>query len=161
MPEPQIIDTTVIQVKSTTKDGYGNLIVTPIEGDDIKVSEKRSHLFDIFQQGATVKLLWAEYMHKKYVARAELGEASQASAEELVAPLKKEPRPMLSTDDTKIRSMAIAYAKDLVVAKIIELKDMAVYANRFIDYILNVKKEVQPAKSKLVEEAKKIGGKEG
>ncbi len=72
MPEPAIIDTSVITVKSTTKNTYGDLIVTPTEGEDIKVGVKREQYFDVFQQGRAVKLFWAEYMHKKYVAKAEL-----------------------------------------------------------------------------------------
>ncbi len=72
MPEPVIINATVIQVKSTTKDTYGNLIVTPEVGEDIKIGVKRENLFEVFQEGRAVKLYWAEYMHKKYVARAEL-----------------------------------------------------------------------------------------
>lgn len=70
--EPAIIDTSIISVKSSTKDNYNNLIVTPESGEPIKISEKRRGLFDIFQEGASIKLFWAEYMHKKYVARAEL-----------------------------------------------------------------------------------------
>jgi len=72
MAEPAIIDTTIIQVKSTTKNTYGDLIVTPTVGEDIKIGNKRSNLFDVFQEDRAVKLYWAEYMHKKYVARAEL-----------------------------------------------------------------------------------------
>ncbi len=71
-PEPAIIDTTVIQVKSTTKNTYGDLIVTPTVGEDVKIGNKRSNLFDVFQEGRAVKLYWAEYMHKKYVSKAEL-----------------------------------------------------------------------------------------
>ena len=71
-PEPTIIDTSVIQVKSTTLDSYGNLIVTPEVGEDVRIGAKRNSLFDIFQQDRAVKLYWAEYQHRKYVARAEL-----------------------------------------------------------------------------------------
>ena len=71
-PEPAIIDSTTIQVKCTTKDNFGNLIVTPTDGDDVKISEKRKQLFDFFQQGNVVKLYWAEYMQKRYVAKAEV-----------------------------------------------------------------------------------------
>jgi len=43
MPEPVIIDTSVIQVKSASKDTYGNLSVTTMVGDVHKIGEKRSH----------------------------------------------------------------------------------------------------------------------
>ena len=135
-PEPAIIDTTVIQVKSTTQDSYGNLIVTPVEGEDVKVSEKRKQLFDVFQPGNMVKLYWAEYMHKKYVARAEREEQG-------VSPVVKEAIKLgakVITDDPKLRSMSISYSKDLVVAGKIELTEIGKYANMFLNYILNIKK---------------------
>ena len=44
-----------------------------------------------------------------------------------------------STDDTRLRSMAISYSKDLAVAGKIELKDVTKYANKFLNYILNIK----------------------
>jgi len=86
MPEPQIIDTSVITVKSTTKDQYGNLIVSPIEGADFKIASKRNNLFEVFQQGRAVKLFWAEYQHHKYVANAEFFDG-KPPAEKQVAPI--------------------------------------------------------------------------
>jgi hypothetical protein len=59
-------------------------------------------------------------------------------------------------DDSKVRSMAVSYAKDLAVAGKIELKELSTYANKFVDYILN--KEVTP--NRLVEAAKKMGATE-
>jgi len=76
MPEPQIIETSIITVKSTTKNQYGDLIVTTTHGNDIKIGEKRNQLFDLFQPGQVVKLLWAEYQQRKYVSRAELAEGN-------------------------------------------------------------------------------------
>ena len=40
-----------------------------------------------------------------------------------------------NSDDIKLRSMAIAYAKDLVVGGKIELKDITGYADTFVEYI--------------------------
>ena len=49
----------------------------------------------------------------------------------------------IPTGDEKVRSMSIAYAKDLVVAGKIELKDIKACADRFVAYILNIdRKEV-------------------
>ena len=42
-----------------------------------------------------------------------------------------------SSGDTRLRSMAVAYAKDLVVAGIIPLEDMGKRANWFLKYILS------------------------
>jgi len=101
MPEPAIIETSVIKVKSTTKNNYGDLIVTPESGEPVKIAAKRDSLFDLFQNGAVVKLLWAEYMHKKYVARAELGtEPPPNAVEPKTSPPKQESRynPQESTE---------------------------------------------------------------
>jgi len=46
-----------------------------------------------------------------------------------------------STDDPKIRSMCVSYAKDLAVAGKIELKDIPKYADSFLNYILNIKRK--------------------
>ena len=43
------------------------------------------------------------------------------------------------TDDTRLRSMAVSYSKDLAVAGKIELKEIAKYADKFLNYILHIK----------------------
>jgi hypothetical protein len=43
--------------------------------------------------------------------------------------------------DKRDRSMAVSYAKDLACVGKIELADIAKYANKFLDYILERKKE--------------------
>ena len=44
-------------------------------------------------------------------------------------------KPALSQDETRIRSMALSYAKDLAVAKLIGTEDMKRWASEFIKYI--------------------------
>ena len=45
------------------------------------------------------------------------------------------------TSDARIRSMALAYSKDLVSAGKVELSDILKIANRFVDYILDIKRK--------------------
>ncbi len=141
MPEPAIIDTTVIQVKSTTKDTYGNLIVTPEVGEDFKIAAKREFLFEVFQEGRAVKLGWAEYMHRKYIARAELFDGKPPT-EKQVEPItagveiKQIQQTIKATiADNKNRSFALAYAKDLAVAGKIEINKIGEYARIFEKYL--------------------------
>ncbi len=70
--KPEIIKETIIIVDKTHNDDYGNLIVTDKEGKETKVSNKREHLFNLFQPGVVVRLSWAEYMKKQYVSDAQL-----------------------------------------------------------------------------------------
>lgn len=166
MPEPVIIDTTVIQVKSTAKDSYGNLVVTPTEGKDIKLSEKRNALFDIFQQGRTVKLFWAEYMHKKYVSRAELFNGkppAEKQVEELTARVGAEPLPKApehkSSPETgmwwgQLGEMLRCGDIDKTTA---EGKHYRKTYYTEMNRVLGITfKEVQPAKKTLLSEAKKL-----
>jgi len=44
-----------------------------------------------------------------------------------------------STDDTKLRSMAVAYAKDVFIAGKCEQKDIPKWADSFLKYILDLK----------------------
>jgi hypothetical protein len=128
MPEPKIERYEIISVKSTQKNQYGDLLVN----DSLKVGNKRSHLFDVFKLGADVKIGYATYMDKEYIASAEPTDES---------PLVEAAKAMGATvipekpHNTKDRAVAIAYAKDLAAAGKIELKDMTAYADKFLEYM--------------------------
>ncbi len=173
--KPEIIRSEVITVKSASKNQYGDLMVN----GTLKVGNKRSNLFGIFQEGAEVKIGYASYMNKEYIAIAEqIGEhkalppptTPPLNTEPLkpspVAPLIPHSEPPLvdfgvtnTVKDTRLRSMALSYAKDMAVAGKIDLKTIRQLADEFLGYILNIPKEVQTAKSTLVKEAEKLGGK--
>jgi hypothetical protein len=57
----------LITVETTENDKYGNLIVN----GTYKVGAKRANIFQVFQAGAEVKLGYATYMNKEYIATAE------------------------------------------------------------------------------------------
>ena len=160
--EPVIIDTTIIQVKSTTKDNYGNLIVTPVEGDDVRIAEKRKSLFDIFQEGATVKLFWAEYKQIKYVAKAELGASPPPGAEKP----KPESTPKIDTGHVIAPPERGMWWKEIgenfragLFKKDGNTSETYLWG-LYIKQMLSSLEITLPVKSKLVEEVKKIGGKE-
>jgi len=136
MPEPKIERYEVITVENTQQNQYGDLIVN----GNLKVGNKRTHLFDVFQPGAEVKLGYAVYMNKEYIATAEQTGTHTISEEgHLVKAAKDMGAKVISEKpvihDSRNRSMSIAYAKDLVVAGKIELKDMSAYADKFLEYI--------------------------
>jgi len=144
MAEPKIERYEVITVETTQKNQYGDLLVN----GTLKVGNKRSNLFDVFQPGAEVKIGYASYMNKEYIASAE--QTGTHTMTHNVIPKKT----ITPTQDTKDRSVAISYAKDLVIGGIIELKDIVAYADKFLGYILNLES------NHMVEEAKKLGAKE-
>ncbi len=179
MPEPTIIDTTVIQVQYTNEDDYHNLVVTPTEGDDIRIGNKRSNLFSIFQPGRAVKLEWAEFKGKKYVAKAELFDGKppvEKRVEPITAGVDKT-IPIVGRDMGKNRSFALSYAKDIGVAMINKGNDASVNKileitrafEQYLDGTIqpNIGSEnkppssggvaIPPKRKSLVEEAKKLG----
>ncbi len=134
MPESKIERYEVIIVENTQQNQYGDLIVN----GSLKVGKKRNNLFNVFQPGAEVKLGYASYMNKEYIATAEQTGTHVAPKEE--GHLVKAAKAMGAVEipvihDSKARSMAIAYAKDLAAAGKIELKDMSAYADKFLEYM--------------------------
>ena len=133
----------VLTVTSAEKNDYGDLMVN----EAYKVGVKRSHLFEIFQIGADVKVGYAVYKDREYIATAEQTGKHQAPPQ---APQSKSTPPKeenglveqakklggVRVDDQKSRSMAVAYAKDLVCADKIELKELTTYADKFLQYMV-------------------------
>jgi len=148
-PNP-IIKREKIIVDHVKTNDYGDLVVVTKTGNEYKIGVKRKQLHNVFQPNAEIVIGFASYMNKEYIAEA-------TASKQIVStdtPIQTE-KPKIR-DDTKERSMSIAYAKDLVVAGKIELKEVIIYANKFLEYILN--KEVKTAaKSRLVEQAKQAG----
>ena len=73
MPQqkPQITRYEVFTVSKATKNNYGDLIVADTQGNERKIGNKRSHLFELFQPGAEVKVGYSVYMEREYIASAE------------------------------------------------------------------------------------------
>ena len=99
-PRNPIIKRVKITVESSDTNQYGDLIVHSKEGQDYKVSNKRTQLFDVFQPDAEVVIGFASYMNKEYVAEA-------TAAEQIVStdtPVQKE-KDHLVKEATKIAKM--------------------------------------------------------
>jgi hypothetical protein len=135
MPEPKIERYETITVETTQQNQYGDLMVN----GTLKVGKKRSNLFDVFQPGAEVKLGYASYMNKEYIATAEQtgthtlpeeGHLVKAAKAMGAVPVNETPK-----SSVKDRAVAISYAKDLAIAGKIELKDMSAYADKFLEYM--------------------------
>ena len=72
MPQkPQITRYAVFTVSSTNPNQYGDLMVKDTAGTEYKISNKRNRLFEAFQIGAEVKVGYAVYMEREYIASAE------------------------------------------------------------------------------------------
>jgi len=68
---PRVTRYAVFTVGETNQNEYGDLIVKDTQGNEYKIGNKRAKLFDIFQVGAEVKVGYAVYMQKEYIASAE------------------------------------------------------------------------------------------
>lgn len=113
MPETKIVRTEVITVQSTTKNQYGDLLVTDTQGKEHKIGVKRSALHDVFQTGAEVKLGIGNYQNHDYIATAEQtgNHSPTATPSPTATAVKNTAKP-----ESRDRSMALSYAKDVVVA---------------------------------------------
>ncbi len=153
--ETQIVRTETIIADICEKNQYGDLVVTDKAGNDHKIGNKRAVLFDQFIPGRATEVGYATYMNRDYIATAKLVDiGSQPVTRKTMPATKQTETPpesttlaeeavklgatRIPTGDDRIRSMAISYAKDLVVAGKIELKDIKACADRFVAYILNI-----------------------
>ena len=158
---------------------YGDLTFSDTEGNKHKIGNKRSKLFEAIIPGRAVKLGYAVYMNQEYIASIELFDGQPAkpthdSPHAKSAPVKEEshtsPAPEMTPDkwaekdritrksierQTSLNA-AIELAKAMGVAPLTSGQIIAT-AKVFEAYLEG--KEVQPAKSRIVEQAKKLGAK--
>jgi hypothetical protein len=142
----------LITVQTAQPNQYGDLLVN----GTYKVGKKRSNLFDVFQVGAEVKLGYASYLNKEYIATAEqtgkhevnhLVEAAKNLGAVPVDDIRtdgyKPPSgapeskstPVRQESDSRLRSMAISYAKDGWCNGMIPLEELEKTADRFLKYM--------------------------
>jgi len=112
MPIQKIVRYEVFTVSEASKNRYGDLLVKDTMGNEHKIGYKRTHLFDVFQVGAEVKVGYAVYMEKEYIASAEQTGTHIPEVEKVEkAGAKVE---SVSVVETKNRSYALSYSKDIV-----------------------------------------------
>jgi hypothetical protein len=171
MPQTQIIREQIIVVDHSETDQYGNLIVTDKRGDKYKIGAKRSALFGVIVPGRAVKLGYGTYMNKDYIADAVLVETPpaqptptsypkppQESVQSKSSPVPAQTKGIIP--ESRNKSFAIAYAKDVMVAKItvglikeinkVEVDKCIKLAEEFRAYM--------DGDNHLVEAVKKMGG---
>ena len=173
---------TVITVANTEKDQYGNLNVTDIMGGVTRIGQKRNNLFPLFIQGRAVKLIWDNYKGKDYVSDAELFDG-KPPVEKRIEPIEvKQGTPFTSGKPTPVVSKAESgskpLSKDEQIEKAVWVKELgecirakiidkttplgnalnsAYYTEMCRVLGINIK---EVSKSRLVEEALKLGAKE-
>ncbi len=149
MAEVIITRKQIVVVDTVGENSYKDLTFTDKEGNAYKISNKRVQYFkDKILPGRAVQLNFAKAYDKEYIYSADFVEdklpetkapeiATKATTSTTLAKeaIKLGAKP-IPTGDDRIRSMAISYAKDLVVAGKVELKDIKAYADRFVAYIL-------------------------
>ena len=138
MPQqkPQITRYEVFIVSEANKNRYGDLLVKDTMGNEHKIGNKRARLFDVFQPGAQVKVGYAVYMQKEYIASAEqtgkhipeVGKIEEAGAKVASVTISK-------TDAVKNRAVSLSYAKDAWIAGKIEKDAIYKCADYFLQYI--------------------------
>ena len=136
--KPQITRYEVFTVSEATKNNYGDLIVTDTQGNEHKIGNKRSRLFEVFQPGAEVKVGYAVYMQKEYIASAEQTGTHIPEVKRVEEAGAKVAR--VSISDVKNRAVALSYAKDAWIAGKIEKDAIYKCADYFLQYIENIKK---------------------
>ncbi len=67
----------VVTIANKNLNTYGDLIFTDAAGTEYKLGKKREKYFGAIQPGKTVKLSYAEYMQKEYIAEVALAEPTQ------------------------------------------------------------------------------------
>ena len=137
MPQkPQITRYAVFTVSSTNPNQYGDLMVKDTAGTEYKISNKRNRLFEAFQIGAEVKVGYAVYMQKEYIASAEQTGTNIPEVEKIKEAGAKVASVSISkTDNVKNRAVALSYAKDAWIAGKIEKDALYKSADYFLQYI--------------------------
>jgi len=138
--KPQVTRYAVFTVSEATKNEYGDLIVKDTKGNEYKIGNKRPQLFDVFQIGAEVKVGYAVYMQKEYIASAEQTGVHIPEVEKVKEAGGQVTRVSISkTDDMKNRAVALSYSKDAWIAGKIEKDAIYKCADYFLQYIENIK----------------------
>ena len=137
MPQkPQITRYAVFTVSSTNPNQYGDLMVKDTAGTEYKISNKRNRLFEAFQIGAEVKVGYAVYMEKEYIASAEQTGTHIPEVEKIKEAGAKVANVTISkADNSKNRAVALSYAKDAWIAGKIEKANLYKCADYFLQYI--------------------------
>ncbi len=163
-------DNTVIVVGVTRTDTYGNLWVTPKGGgDEVKIGSKRSQLHELFEQDKAIMLHWETYKGKAYVSDAKLveGELPAPQPQGKALPVSRKVNNGANNDGIAPQERGMWYkelGEMLRAGDIDKTTPMGkVWRSAYyteMSRVLGISVKEVPAKSKLLDEAKKLGGEE-
>lgn len=176
----EIIRYEVVTANEGIKNQYGDLEFTDTMGNKHKIGNKRSGLFSAIIPGRAVKLGYATYMNKEYIASAELFDGTPQNPKQ-DAPQAKSTPPKEEIHTTTTPATVMTKEdwpeKDRVIRKSIERQtslNAAVELAKKVEGVVSSEKiiatarvfeaylegkEVQKA-GKLIEEAKRMGATE-
>ena len=189
MTDVTITRKTTVKVDEVGENDFGDLTFSDTKGGRYKIKDTRKSYFtDVIKVGRRVQLNWAEYKGNEYVYSAVAVEDNPPVALKTALVAKPDVvKPVVGTGESDKegmtkgdweekdrktrksieRQVALGEAVKLVIANIIATTELIPYAKRFEAYFAgnmatvdNTVKEVLPAKSKVVEEAKKLGATE-
>jgi len=137
----QITRYEVFTVGEATPNDYGDLIVKDTQGNEYKIGNKRERLFEVFQVGAEVKVGYAVYMQKEYIASAEqTGKHIPEVSNVEKAGAKVETANII---DTKNRSYALSYSKDIVCQLIESVPSTTKTPTELAQITINIAKQFE------------------
>ena len=169
MIEAIITRTAIITVDAVGSNTYGDMTFTDKSGGQYKISAKRKQYFEnVIAPGAAIQLSYSSFKGKEYVYSATQvkdilpGKPLQAP-EPISSPIEETGgRKPLGTKDEQIeKAVWVKELGECIRAGIMEDTWAKAYKHAYfieMGRVMGIKsKEVQPLKSRLVEEAKKLG----
>ncbi len=135
--EIQVTREQVITPTGVTYNDYEDMFVSVTEGDSIKVTKKHKDvqetILHALDDGRAVKLSYAEYMNKEYVAKAEYFDGKPSEHKSNAPETIRRPENTQTGTKTQTngkndgfnggRGYALRYAVDIAVAKVTAGKD--------------------------------------
>ena len=150
--EYKITKSETITVKEVGHNDYNDLTFKDTTGKDYKISVKRkSHFENLIIVGATIKINWSEAYNKPFIYTVEkldqqnVPQPTPDALQSKSTPLTSQTSHLVQAaeklgavraDNEKVRSMALAYAKDLACAGKIQVTQINAQADAFIEYII-------------------------
>jgi len=147
----KITRTEIVIIDTVSHNSYNDLLFTDKSGKEYKIGAKRAPFFEkTIVANMGVELSYAmssfgkEYVYSAKQVKDILPPPAQWPAQPVQPPPPKtDSSKKVDSEEIKIRSMAAAYAKDLVVAGKIEVKELLSYCEFFRCYMMGKNVEAE------------------
>ena len=127
-----VITTIDMFVKPNEK--YGDkLVVTDSQGKTWKIKQEKSEMWEEFSIGKQTDISVGKYNGFDFIKSAKL--LGEDTASQPIPTPKAVVKPVVSADTEKTRGVALRYATDLVIGKIIQPSDMYIMASLNEQYL--------------------------